>query len=264
MAENILDTICAVAAERVAQMKSYKSLASVRSDAEALGSDGAFPFKAALAQPGLAVIAELKKASPSKGLICPDFEQVYLKKAREYEAGGAAAISCLTEPKFFLGCDAFLAAAHQAVGLPVLRKDFTIDEYQIYEAKNIGASAVLLICSVLRDSRLGDYLALARELGLSALAEAHSEAEIERALAAGAEIIGVNNRNLKTFSVDTGNSLRLRQLVPQGTLFVAESGIASPQDTRALKAAGVDAVLVGEALMRAPDAAAFLRQIAEA
>lgn len=255
----ILDDIAEYTRGRVAQLKDYKSLAAVRDEAEArpAGKD----FQAALARKGLSVIAELKKASPSKGLISPDFEQLYLKKAVQYEQGGAAAISCLTEPKFFLGSDAYLQQVRQAVELPILRKDFTVDEYQIYEAKNIGADAVLLICSLLSASQLQEYLCQAHSLGLSALVEAHTADEVEAALSVGAAIIGVNNRNLKDFTVNPLNSLRLRDRIPADKIFVAESGIQKASDVAGLKAAGVQAVLVGEALMRATNPAAMLKEM---
>lgn len=255
----ILDDIAAYTRERVAALKNKKSLYAVRDEAE--GRPQGKDFKAALAAPGLSVIAELKKASPSKGLISPDFEQVYLAQAAAYERGGAAAISCLTEPQFFKGSDAYLQNVRRTVALPILRKDFTIDEYQIYEAKNIGADAVLLICSLLSEAQLGEYLAQAHELELSALVEAHTAAEVQQALAAGAAIIGVNNRDLQNFSVDPLNSLRLRDAIPKDKIFVAESGITKASDTLGLKAAGVQAVLVGEALMRSPDPAAMLREL---
>lgn len=255
----ILDDIAEYTRERVKKLKDKKSLYAVRDEAEnrPAGKD----FKAALAADGLSVIAELKKASPSKGLIAPDFEQRYLKQAAAYEQGGASAISCLTEPKFFLGSDEYLLNVRKAVELPILRKDFTVDEYQIYEAKTIGADAVLLICSLLSEAQLGEYLAQAHELGLSALVEAHDLDEVQAALAVGADIIGVNNRNLKDFSVNPLNSLRLREAIPREKIFVAESGIAKASDAVGLKAAGVQAVLVGEALMRSADPADFLREL---
>ena len=255
----ILDDIAAYTKERVCKLKDKKSLYAVRNEAEnrPAGQD----FKAALAADGLSVIAELKKASPSKGLIAPDFEQCYLKQAAAYEQGGASAISCLTEPKFFLGSDEYLMNVRRAVELPILRKDFTVDEYQIYEAKAIGADAILLICSLLSEAQLGEYLAQARELGLSALVEAHDLGEVQSALAVGADIIGVNNRNLKDFSVNPLNSLRLREAIPKEKIFVAESGIAKASDADGLKAAGVQAVLVGEALMRSADPAGFLKEL---
>lgn len=255
----ILDDIAEYTKERVQRLKDKKSLYAVRDEAE--GRPEGKNFKSALAAPGLSVIAELKQASPSKGLIAPDFEAVYLAKAREYENGGAAAISCLTEPRFFLGSDEYLQNVRKAVELPILRKDFTVDEYQIYEAKNLGADAVLLICSLLSVAQLQEYLQQAHELGLSALVETHDAAEVQAALAVGAEIIGVNNRNLKDFSVNPLNSLRLRESIPQDKIFVAESGIQKASDTAGLKAAGVQAVLVGEALMRSDKAAQLLKEM---
>lgn len=260
MAETILETIATYARERVAVSKSKVSYNTVRRDAEEAPVTQA-SFLEALSQPGLSVIAELKKASPSKGLICPDFEKLYLQQAESYAAGGAAAISCLTEPKWFLGKDEFLINTHKAVPLPILRKDFTVDEYQIYEAKLLGASAVLLICSLMNGSQLEEYLCLTHEIGLHALVEAHTDKEVEQALKVGANIIGVNNRNLKDFTVNPTNSLRLRNLIPEGKIFVAESGITKASDCDALKAAGVGAVLIGEALMRAQDPKAMIQQI---
>ena len=255
----ILDEIAAYTRTRVEALKKHKSLYDVRDDAE--GRPAGKEFYGALAAPGLSVIAELKQASPSKGLIAPDFERIFLDKARQYEEGGAAAISCLTEPKFFLGSDEYLRKVRAAVQLPILRKDFTIDEYQIYEAKCLGADAVLLICSLLSESQLAEYLCQAHELGLSALVEAHDADEVGAAIAAGAGIIGVNNRNLKDFSVNPLNSLRLREQIPADKIFVAESGIAKASDCAGLKAAGVQAVLVGEALMRSTDPAAMLKEM---
>jgi indole-3-glycerol phosphate synthase len=201
----------------------------------------------------------VKRASPSKGLIAPDFP--YLSIAKDYAAGGAACISVLTEPAHFLGDDAYLREIAAAVPLPVLRKDFTVDAYQIYGAKVLGASAVLLICAILDDGKLRDFLALADALGLSALTEVHDETELDTALRAGARLIGVNNRDLKTFAVDPSNALRLRALIPPEVIYVAESGISSRADAEMLAANGVDAVLVGEALMRAPDKRAALRAL---
>lgn len=255
----ILDEIAAYTRTRVETLKKHKSLYDVRDEAE--GRPAGKDFYGALVAPGLSVIAELKQASPSKGLIAPDFERIFLDKARQYEEGGAAAISCLTEPKFFLGSDEYLRKVRAAVQLPILRKDFTIDEYQIYEAKCLGADAVLLICSLLSESQLAEYLCQAHELGLSALVEAHDADEVGAAIAAGAGIIGVNNRNLKDFSVNPLNSLRLREQIPADKIFVAESGIAKASDCAGLKAAGVQAVLVGEALMRSADPAAMLREM---
>lgn len=255
MAENILEQLAAYARTRVEQAKAVRPLADVKAAALAQPK-GNFAFEKALAQPGVRFICECKRASPSKGLIAPVFP--YLDIAKEYAAAGADAISVLTEPKWFLGSDEYLQQIAAAVPVPCLRKDFTVDEYMIYEAKLLGASAVLLICSLLDTETLHQYLGICNALGLSALVEAHDEQEIASAAAAGARVIGVNNRNLKNFTVDVTNSLALRQKAPPGVLFVAESGITSPSDVSALRAAGVDAVLVGEALMRAPDKAAAL------
>lgn len=255
MAENILEQLAAYARTRVEQAKAVRPLADVKAAALAQPK-GDFAFEKALGQPGVRFICECKRASPSKGLIAPVFP--YLDIAKEYAAAGADAISVLTEPKWFLGSDEYLQQIAAAVPVPCLRKDFTVDEYMIYEAKLLGASAVLLICSLLDTETLHQYLGICDALGLSALVEAHDEQEIASAAAAGARVIGVNNRNLKNFTVAVTNSLALRQKAPPGVLFVAESGITSPSDVSALRAAGVDAVLVGEALMRAPDKAAAL------
>lgn len=254
----ILEQLAAHARERVRQAK--RQIPSERMQAEALAlPKGNFAFEKALRKPGLSFICECKKASPSKGLIASDFP--YLQIARDYEAAGADAISVLTEPKWFLGSDAYLREIAAAVRIPCLRKDFTVDPYMIYEAKCLGASAVLLIVSLLSEEELRDYLAVSDALGLSALVEAHDGREIETALSAGARIIGVNNRNLKDFSVDTGNSRRLRQLIPPDILFVSESGVRTPEDVAALRESGADAVLIGETLMRAADKTAKLREL---
>jgi indole-3-glycerol phosphate synthase len=201
----------------------------------------------------------VKKASPSKGVIAEDFP--YLRIAAEYESAGAAAISVLTEPEYFLGSDAYLREIAAAVKVPVLRKDFIIDAYQLYEAKLLGANAVLLICALLNTETLAEYIKTADELGLSALVEIHNEQEAEQALQAGARIIGINNRDLKTFKVDLGLTGRLRRLIPAGILTVAESGIKSPEDVRALNGLGLNAMLVGESLMRAADKKQFLAEL---
>ena len=215
-----------------------------------------YTFEAALKKPGLSFICELKKASPSKGIIAETFP--YLEIARDYALAGADAISCLTEPKWFLGSDKIFTDVRSTVDIPMLRKDFTVDEYQIYQAKTMGADAVLLICAILSADEIRRYLSLCEALGMSALVEAHDAEEIKTAISAGARIIGVNNRNLKDFSVDTGNSKRLKELVPAGVLFVSESGIQSAEDVQLLLESGVDAVLIGEALMRASDKKAML------
>jgi indole-3-glycerol phosphate synthase len=237
--------------ERVAEQKTQVSEAELIRKAEALPGDTGFPFERALSAPGLSFICEVKKASPSKGLIAEDFD--HLQIARAYEAAGAEALSVLTEPFYFLGSDTYLQEIARTVKLPLLRKDFTVDSYQIYEAKLLGASAVLLICALLDTETLREYLAIAGSLGLSALVEAHDEREIASALRAGARIVGVNNRDLRSFTVDLTTSLRLRKRVPPGVLFVSESGIKTPGDVAALRGSGADAVLIGETLMRSPD-----------
>ena len=255
---NILDQLAEAARQRVEKAKQQTPLAEIKRQALALPR-GNLRFEKALAKPGLSFICECKKASPSKGLIAPDFP--YLQIAKEYEAAGADAISVLTEPKWFLGSDSYLKEISSAVSTPCLRKDFTVDDYMIYEAKLLGASAVLLICAILDDAQLREYLAICEDLGLSALVEAHDDAEVDRALAAGARILGVNNRNLKTFTVDTENSSRLRARIPQDVLFVSESGVKTAEDVAGLAAIGADAVLIGETLMRAPDKTAKLREL---
>lgn len=254
----ILDKLAVHAEERTVAAMRRISLQEMERMARELPR-GDLPFERALGKKELSFICECKKASPSKGLIAPDFP--YLEIAREYEEAGADAISVLTEPKWFLGSDRYLQEIAELVSVPCLRKDFTVNEYMIYEAKLLGASAVLLICAILSPLRLGRYISLSDELGLSALVEAHDEAEIETALRAGARIIGVNNRNLKDFSVDTANSRRLRNLVPEDVLFVSESGVSSPADVKAVRECGADAVLIGEALMRAPDKKSTLREM---
>ena len=255
---NILDQLADYARERVARDKAQVPLDVVKAQALALPV-GEFAFEQALAKPDLSFICECKKASPSKGLIAPEFP--YLDIARAYEFAGADAISVLTEPKWFLGSDQYLSDIAAAVDIPCLRKDFTVDEYMIYQAKVLGASAVLLICSLLREAEIKDYIALCDTLGLSALVEAHDEDEVKMALNAGARVIGVNNRNLKNFSVDTENSKRLRALIPPDVLFVSESGVGSAQDVAELRAVGADAVLIGETLMRAADKHAKLAEL---
>ena len=253
----ILDTLASHARARTLKNKHKISEEEIRRAALALGADTGFPFEKALAQPGMSFICEIKKASPSKGIIARDFP--YLEIAREYEKAGASAISCLTEPDFFMGSDEYLREIAAAVKIPVLRKDFTVDPYMIYEAKVLGASAVLLICAILTNEELIEYGALARSLGLSALVEAHDEREVERALRVAKAVIGVNNRDLRNFTVDCRNSVRLRKMVPGDRLFVSESGIQTPTDIEILRENGVDAVLIGETLMRSPDKAAELR-----
>lgn len=264
----ILDEIAACARERVAAAQERVPLPELKERLKneviaCAATKGLFSALAQRrAQGEVGFICECKKASPSKGLIEPNFD--YLKIAQTYEAAGADAISVLTEPKWFLGADAYLKTIAAQVSCPCLRKDFVVDAYQIYEAKLLGAKAVLLIVALLSDSQLQEYLHLAQELGLDALVEAHDEAEIARALKVGARIIGVNNRNLHNFTVDSGNSTRLKSLVPPEVLFVAESGIASPEQVTTLAAAGCNGLLIGEYLMRAPDKAALLRTLRQA
>ena len=245
---NILQEIAAYTTERIAAKKQEMPPDKLRAAAYELKRDTSFAFETALRGDDIAFICEIKKASPSKGLIAADFP--YLEIARAYVAAGAAAISVLTEPKYFLGADAYLADIARTVSIPLLRKDFTIDEYMIYEAKLMGASAVLLICALLEGERLAEYIGIADDLGLSALVEVHDERQLECAVAAGARIIGVNNRDLRTFTVDLALSERLRPLVPRELLFVAESGIQTAADVARMRSIGADAVLIGEWAMR--------------
>lgn len=255
----ILDTLAEATRQRVEKQKKEKDFYTLRREAEEMPRDREGCFRKALGRPGLNFITEVKKASPSKGLIAPDFP--YVSISRQYEALGAAAISVLTETDYFLGSDRYLREIRQAVGTPLLRKDFTIDEYMVCQAKTLGADAILLIAAILSSSQLQEYRLLAESLGMDALVEAHDEEEVERALRSGARVIGVNNRNLKDFTVDIGNSLRLRPLVPKAIPFVAESGIKSRQQTAALEQAGVNGVLIGETLMRSPDMKAVLAEL---
>lgn len=252
----ILDQLADYARQRTEAAKRALPLEELRRQACALPK-GEFGFEKTIRKEGLSLICECKKASPSKGLIAPEFP--YLQIAREYEAAGADCISVLTEPKWFLGSDQYLKEIAAAVSIPCLRKDFTVDEYMIYQARLLGASAVLLICAILAEGQLKEYLHICDALGLSALVEIHDQREAETALRAGARIIGVNNRNLKDFSVDTDNSRRLRTLIPQDVLFISESGVRGSGDVVKLRELGADGVLVGETLMRAADKKAALR-----
>lgn len=261
--ENILDQITAKARERVRKKKEFVSPQEIKMRAEAICQDTLkkpkITFREALMKEGMSYICEVKKASPSKGIITDDFP--YLDIAMEYEAAGAAAISCLTEPFYFMGDDRYLAEISEAVDIPVLRKDFVVSDYMIYEAKTLGASAVLLICSVLTEEKLSEYIRLSQNLGMDALVEAHDEAEVKKAVNAGANIIGINNRDLRSFRVDMENSVKLRSLVPENIIFVSESGIRSNDDIRKLRHNNVDAVLIGEILMRSSDKKAALKEL---
>ncbi len=255
----ILDEIAERTVKRINDEKKIFSLYEMRRLAESAPAPVDFPFYRALKEDGISFICEVKKASPSKGVISEDFP--YLKIAGDYECAGARAISCLTEPYYFKGSDKYLVEIAGKSGIPVLRKDFTVDEYMIYQAKVLGASVILLICSLLDRQELMEYKNIAHSLGLSALVETHDEREIEDALFAGAEIIGVNNRDLKTFEVDVENSVRLRKLVPPEVAFVSESGIKTKEDIRRLVLNGADAVLIGETIMKSGDKRRMLEEL---
>ena len=247
-AMTILNEIANYTKERYNRLETTAPLEEIKRKALSMDSNTGFPFKKALSQEGISYICEVKKASPSKGVIAEDFP--YLQITKDYENAGASAISCLTEPKYFLGSDKYLEEIAREVKIPVLRKDFTVCPYQIYEAKVLGASAILLICALLTEDELREYLKIAHSLGLSALVEAHTKDEVNTALSIGAEIIGVNNRNLKDFTVDLDTCINLRKYGPKDIIFVGESGIKDNSHIEKLRSAGVDAVLIGETLMR--------------
>ena len=255
----MLEKIVAKTEERLIEAKAIKSLDELKEEVSKLEINDEFPFKQALKDPEIAIIAEVKRASPSKGLIAEDFD--YIEIAKEYEQAGASAISVLTEPYFFQGSNDFLKEISENVNIPLLRKDFTIDEYMIWEAKSVGASAILLIVSILDDDQLKEYLDLAHELGLSAIVETHDADEIRTAVDAGAQIIGVNNRNLADFTVDINNSINLRSLVSEDITFISESGIKTKEDVTRLKVNNVDAVLIGETLMRSDDKKSMIYEL---
>lgn len=255
----ILDTIADSTRKRVETAKEKIPFTEMRARAEATPTAAPFRFEHALQTNAFSFVCEVKKASPSKGVIAEQFP--YVDIAKEYENAGASAISVLTEPEFFLGSDAYLTEIRAAVSLPLLRKDFTVDSYQIYEAKVLGADCVLLICALLDTETLQEYLEIAHSLGLSALVETHNEAEIESALAAGARFIGINNRNLKTFHVDINTTANLRRMVPPEILLIAESGIQTADDVAALRQADIGAALIGETLMRAADKRAMIQKL---
>jgi indole-3-glycerol phosphate synthase len=264
--KGILGEIASQTAIRIAKAKEAFPPEQARKQAFELAEKeqltALLPFERALASPGLSFICEVKKASPSKGVIAEDFP--FVKIAKEYEEGGASAISVLTEPDFFLGSGQYMKEIAAAVQIPALRKDFIIDQYQLYEAKLWGAKAALLICALLEQETMSSFIKTAKELSLDCLVEIHDEAEAEKAVAAGARIIGINNRDLSSFNIDTSLTSRLRKFLPAGILTVAESGIKSPDDIRSLKETGVDAVLVGESLMRSADKKKFLWELREA
>ncbi len=255
----ILDELAAYAKTRVQKAQHKVPFSEIRRQALLMDTNTGFPVEKALKEEGIHYICEVKKASPSKGVIAREFP--YLQIAKDYEEAGATMISCLTEPKWFKGKDEYLQEIAKNVQIPVLRKDFTVDEYQIYEAKILGASCILLICAILDTDTIGRYLKICDKLGLSAIVEVHDEEEMASAIRAGARIIGVNNRNLKDFTVDIGNSIRLRGLAPKETLFIAESGIKTSEDIQALREARVNGVLIGETLMRSPDKKAMLEEL---
>ena len=255
----MLDEIVAKTKERLEESKENKSLDELKNEVQNLEINHDFPFKKALSGPEISIIAEVKRASPSKGLIAEDFDYVVI--AKDYENAGASAISVLTEPYFFKGSNDYLREIAQNVSIPILRKDFVIDEYMIWEAKLLGASAVLLIVSILSMVELKKYLDLAHDLGLSAIVETHDATEIRTALNVGAEIIGVNNRDLTNFTVDIENSISLRRCVSGDVIFISESGIKTPQDVSRLKENDVDAVLIGETLMKCDDKKAMISEL---
>ena len=255
----MLDEIVEKTKERVETAKGIISLDDLKNEVKLMEITEEFPFKKALMGDDIAIIAEVKKASPSKGLISEDFD--YLNIAREYEQAGASAISVLTEPYFFMGSDDYLKEISQEVNVPVLRKDFIVDEYMIWEAKALGASAILLIVSILDIVQLKRFLDLAHDLGLSAIVECHDGDEIMRALTVGAEIIGVNNRDLTDFTVDIENSINLRRCVSGDVVFISESGIKTAEDVTRLKENDVNAVLIGETLMKSDDKKAMISEL---
>lgn len=272
----ILDTLAQATKKRIDGQKQLKSLQALKQELsekaergelvlpdkeksfeENFNNPSLYRFEKNLKGKGIHIIAEIKKASPSKGLIDPNFD--YMKVARDYEMAGVDCVSCLTEPDYFKGSDEIFMEIRRALKTPMIRKDFTVDEYMIYQAKLMGADCILLICAILDDEALMNYYKLADSLGLSVLVETHDEEEMERALKIGARMIGVNNRNLKDFTVDIGNSIRLRKMVPENVIFVAESGIKTREDIKELEDCGTNGVLIGETFMRAADKAKELK-----
>ena len=256
---NILETLADLSRKRTEAEQEKIPEGEMHAMALAMGRGSGEEFLAALKKPGISMICEIKKASPSRGLISPEFP--YLKIAGEYERAGADCISCLTEPAYFLGSDEVFREIRKKVSLPMLRKDFTVSAYQLDQARVMGANAALLIVSLMDEKTLAVYLDRCETLGIAALVETHDEEEIRTAAAAGAKIIGVNNRNLKDFSVDFGNAARLRDKIPADCIYVAESGVKTPEDMARLRQIGADAALIGEALMRSDDPAGMLRRL---
>ena len=256
---NILEKLAELSRERAKADREKVPEAELREQALALGRGNGEAFLSALKKPGISFICEIKKASPSKGLISPEFP--YLRIAADYERAGADCISCLTEPEYFLGSDRIFREVRQQVSLPMLRKDFTVCTYQLDQARVMGANAALLIVSLMDGKTLEAYLERCEELGIAALVETHDEEEICTAVSVGAKIIGVNNRNLKDFSVDFSNAARLRDRIPADCIYVAESGVRTPEDVQRLRQIGADAALIGETLMRAEDPAEMLRRL---
>ncbi len=257
--ESILNTISLYAKERVKAHKMKNSLEELKELCRNIESNTENKFTSVLKKSEMSFICEIKKASPSKGIISEEFD--YLSIAKDYEDAGADSISCLTEPKWFLGSDEIFKEIRKEVSIPMLRKDFTIDEYQIYQGKLIGANAILLICGILDTATINKYLDICEQLNIAALVEAHDEKEIDSAISAGAKIIGVNNRNLKDFSMNFSNTERLREKVPPEILFISESGIKTPEDISYLRSIAVDGVLIGETLMRSENKREMLRFI---
>lgn len=255
----ILDNIVANTKTRVKNEKLKTTLEQMKWMAKQIKCSSDFPFEAALKTQDINFICEVKKASPSKGIIAKEFP--YVEIAKDYEKAGASCISVLTEPDFFMGSNDYLTEIKSNVKIPILRKDFIIDEYQIYQAKVIGADCILLIVAILNEQTIREYIKLCDELGLSALVEVHDEKEIECAISAGARMIGVNNRNLKTFEVNIQNSIQLRKLVPEQIPFIAESGIKTAEDIKMLREAKVNGVLIGETLMRSTDKKKMLDEL---
>ena len=254
---NILQEIAGRTKERV---EAQKKILPIKKIMEMIyPADSCFPFEKALRSEDIAFICEVKKASPSKGIIAEKFP--YLDIAREYEQAGAAAVSVLTEPEYFMGSDSCLSGIRAAITIPILRKDFTIDPFQIKQSASLGADAILLICAILTEQQLTAFIKEADKHSLSCLVEAHNEHEVDMALKSGARIVGANNRDLGTFTIDTNNSIKLKKLIPDDVIFVSESGVKNAGDIELLRQNGINAALIGETLMRSPDKKAKLAEL---